>query len=59
MAGGHTLWGDVHGGGHVWQGACMVGGMMGAMGCAWWAACMAEKMAIAVGRMHPTGMHSC
>ena len=36
--------GRVHG-----RGACVVGG----------GACMAGEMAIAVGGMHPTGMHSC
>ena len=27
--------GGMHGGGHVWQGACMAGG------CAWWGVCVA------------------
>ena len=52
-------------------GTCAVGGMHGGRACvvgghAWWGACMARgggmrgrKMAIAVGSMHPTGMHSC
>ena len=36
----------MHGRGHAWQGACMVGGMHGggmcmAGGCVWWGACMA------------------
>ena len=35
------------GGGHVWEGACMVGGM-----------CVAGETANAAGGMHPTGMHS-
>ena len=45
-------------------GVCLAGGMHGG-GCAWWVACMvgrvcvAGEMAIAVGSMHPTGMHSC
>ena len=42
--GGHAWWEGMHGGGHAWQGE---GGMHG------------RKMAIAVGSMHPTGMHSC
>ena len=25
----------------------------------WWGACVARKMVIAAGGMHPTGMHSC
>ena len=44
----------VHGGGGgVWQGACMEGGMRGR------GACVTRKMAIAAGGTHPTGMHSC
>ena len=27
--------------------------------CGWGGACVAGKMAIAVGGTHPTGMHSC
>ena len=42
--------GSVHGGGHAWQ----EGGHVWQGG-----ACMAGKMAIAAGSMHPTGMHSC
>ena len=69
-AGGHVWQRDVHGGGvcmaggmcggHAWQGVCKAEG-----GCAWQekgmagGACMAGKTAIAVGGMHPTGMHSC
>ena len=57
--------GVMHGrGGHVWQGACIVGG------CAWWGggvhggvhgrgACVAGEMATSAGGTHPTGMHSC
>ena len=59
-----------HKGGHVWRGgmrgrgACVVGGGMHGRGHAWWGgcawgACVAGKMAIAVGGTHPTGMHSC
>ena len=55
-------WG-MHGGGCVWQGACMAGGMHGG-GCAWLGACvagacMAGETATAADGMHPTGMHSC
>ena len=46
-------------GGHVWQGACMAGGVCLAVGCAWWGECMAGKTAIAAGGTHPKGMHSC
>ena len=46
--GGKCMAGGVHGRGHVWQGACMVGGGM----------CVGELATEAVG-MHPTGMHSC
>ena len=45
--------GGMHGGGHAWQGACMVGV------CALLGACMAGEMTTAVGCTHPTGMHSC
>ena len=56
----------MHGRGHVWQEACMAGGMCG-RGHAWQGVCMkgqcvwwvAGEMAIAVGSIHPTGMHSC
>ena len=57
--------GDVHGRGHAWQGGVHGGGMHGRGGHAWQGgmygrrACMAGKMAIAVGSMHPTGMDSC
>ena len=37
-------------GGHVWQGIHCRGGE---------GACVAGKMVIAEGSMHPTGMHSC
>ena len=65
MVGG--VWWGMRGRGHV--GVCMAGGMhwgrgvcMGACmaGGVWWGgACVAGKMAIAAGGMHPTGMHSC
>ena len=65
-------WGIHSGRGHVWQRACVAEGMCG-RGHVWQGACMmgsvhgrgmcdegmAEKMATAVGSMHPTGMHSC
>ena len=38
--------------------ACMAGGVHG-RGCVWWGHAWQEKAAIAVGNMHPTGMHSC
>ena len=52
------------GGGMRGRGACVVGGGMHGRGHAWWGgcawgACVAGKMAIAVGGTHPTGMHSC
>ena len=50
--------GGVHGRGHVWQGACMVGACMAGGVCVV-GACMAGAMATAVDSMHPTGMHSC
>ena len=42
------------GGGHEWRWACMRG-----RGHVWQGVCMAAKTTIAVGGMHPTGMHSC
>ena len=52
MAGAHAWQGGIHGRGHACQGACMAGGVHG-RGHAW------QGVAIAVGGMHPTGMHSC
>ena len=57
---GECVGGSMHGRGHVWQGACMVGrwhtwqgvhnrGSMHGRG-----ACMAGKMAMGAGGMHPT-----
>ena len=66
--GGHgEQWGgSVHGrGGHAWQGGmhcrgvCMAGEVCMAGGVCGRGACVAGEMAIAVGGMHPTGMHSC
>ena len=65
MAGG--VWWGMRGRGHVgvcmaggmhWGAGCMHGGMHG-RGCVVGGACVAGKMAIAAGGMHPTGMHSC
>ena len=67
--------GGVHGWGHAWQGAYVVGGMHG-RGCAWQGgmrgrgmcgrgdvcgrgACVAGETATAADGTHPTGMHSC
>ena len=37
MAGGVCVAGGMHGRGHAWQGACMVGiGACMARGCVWW-----------------------
>ena len=54
-------------GGHVWQGGmcgrgvCMAGSVHdgGACMAGGRGACVVGEMAIAVGGMHPTGMHSC
>ena len=48
--------GGMHGRGHVWQGACMAGGMHERAVCV---VGVVGEMAIAVGSIHPTGMHSC
>ena len=45
--------GNMHGGGHVWWGACMARACMAGGGC------MAGKMAIPAVGTYPTGMHSC
>ena len=65
--GGAGMAGGMHGGrGHVWWGACMVGGIHGRGGVhVWQGACMASggvhggEMATEVGGTHPTGMYSC
>ena len=49
MCGGEYVWK----GGQNGRGACMAGAKCGE------GACVEEKMAIAAGSMHPTGMHSC
>ena len=52
--------GGIHGRGHAWQGASMVG-----WGHAWQEGmhgrglCVAGETAAAAGSTHPTGMHSC
>ena len=46
---GHAWQGGIHGGEHVWWGACMAGR----------GSCVAGEMATAVDGTHPTGMHSC
>ena len=67
---GACMAGGMHGKGCAWQGgACVAGGVHGTGACmtrdmcdgghAWQGACMAGETAIAVGSMHPTGMHSC
>ena len=53
---GHVWQGGMHGRGCASQGACMAGGMCGRAVCV---VGVAGEMAIAVGSMHPTGMHSC
>ena len=66
MAGGHAWQVGMHGRGQ----ACMAEGGMHGRGCMWWGhawhggmhgrgECVAGEMAIAVGSIHPTGMHSC
>ena len=63
MAEGHACLGGgvggMHGWGHAWPGACVVGGACMVRGMHGGGACMAGETATAVGGTHPTGMHSC
>ena len=66
---GACVVGGVCGGGHVWKGVCMVGGVHDrgvhgggacvAGGRVWWGTVMAGETATAVDGTHPNGMHSC
>ena len=65
MCGRGGMHGGMHGGACV-VGACVVGGMHGGRACMvggmhgkGGGGMRGRKMAIAVGSMHPTGMHSC
>ena len=50
--------GDIHGGGHVWQGHAQWWGMC-MTGDVWQGVSVAGEMATATDGTHPTGMHSC